>query len=713
VKGLGVRPRYPHLLARLVGDPAHVSLEQRLFTLLAFLVALVLACVAFANAILGLSLQMVVVPVVAGVLSALVYWLARRGTSLAILLWPFSLAISSEVAVSWLGNGGSAGGTAPFIVLALLTFVPFARGWQLAGMLAAYMAVTTGLHVVEALRPDMVTGYDSPRTRFSDVLCSTLMAQVALAACTILAIRVYQGLIANLHALRRRSEQRFREVADGIPVIVTEIDEDLRVRYCNRAGFEITGYGPADIDAGLALATVVHADDIARVREGLAALREGTPAQLREYRLTTREGKTRDVLARAELNQVEGHAEGVRLYMVDITDRKRLESQYLQAQKMESIGMLAGGVAHDFNNVLTAIIGYARLIEMSNRDGSYGTPNAELAEAADTIVAASERASELVRKLLVFSRRGEHLQAGVFGLAGVVDDVLALLRHSLDKRIEIVRECADAPLSVRGDRALLQSAVLNLCVNARDAMPEGGRLTVCVSPCGKLPSQFKPLGSAPLGYARVSVSDTGVGMDEHVKQHLFEPFFTTKVAGKGTGLGLASVYGTVQNHGGHIDVRSGVGEGTEVTIYLPLCEVARKLPATQSAEPARRTGGTVVVVDDEEFVRHAIAMVLQTRGYKVQAFADGAEAIAYVQQDSGTVVCAVVDMMMPRMNGRECIKRLRAVRGRLPIVSISGYSPAEGGSAGLPSDVRILPKPFAPDALLRLIDEIVQADRVA
>jgi two-component system, cell cycle sensor histidine kinase and response regulator CckA len=708
-----VRLHYPHLLARLGGDPVRVSLEQRLFTLLALVAATLLACVACVNAMVGLSRLMVVVPVVAGVLSALVYVLARRGVSLALLLWPFSLAMCSEVAVSWLGNGGSAGATAPFLVLAVLTFVPFARRWQLVTMLALYMAVTTGLHVIEALRPEMVAGYDSPQTRFWDELVSTLMAELALAACTILAIRVYQGLIANLHALRRRSEQRFREVADGIPVIVAEVDSDLRIRYCNRAGFEITGYGTADIDAGLTLPTVIHADDLARVREGLAALWEGAATQLREYRLTTRDGKTRDVLARAELHQVEGRVEGVRLYMVDITDRKRLESQYLQAQKMESIGMLAGGVAHDFNNVLTAIIGYARLIEMNNRDGSYGTPNAELAEAADTIVAASERASELVRKLLAFSRRGEHLQTGVFALAGVVDDVLALLRHSLDKRIEIVRECDGADLSVSGDRALLQSAVLNLCVNARDAMPEGGRLIAHVSACSKLPSQFKPLESARLGYARLSVSDTGVGMDEHVKQHLFEPFFTTKVAGKGTGLGLASVYGTVQNHGGHIEVRSNVGEGTEVTIYLPLCEIPRKLPAKESAEPARHTGGTVVVVDDEEFVRHAMAMVLQTRGYKVQAFADGAEAIAYVQQVGGTVVCAVVDMVMPRMNGRECIKGLRAARGRLPVISMSGYSPAEGGAAGLPSDVRILPKPFTPDALLRLIDECVEADRVA
>ncbi|MEW5848942.1 MAG: response regulator [Myxococcota bacterium] len=375
-------------------------------------------------------------------------------------------------------------------------------------------------------------------------------------------------------------------------------------------------------------------------------------------------------------------------------EREAMREQLQQAQKMEAIGRLAGGVAHDFNNLLTTIRGHSELLrEQLTEPSSRG----EL----DAILTASGRAAELIGQLLAFSRRGS-LRAETVSPDQLIEEIVGLLRHTVDRRIEMVCRLGLEGAAVTGDPSWLQSALLNLAVNACDAMPEGGRLEFSTRVVD-LDSAFTGRQAMPLTpgpHVEICVADTGVGMAPEVSQRVFEPFFTTKEVGRGTGLGLAAVYGTVKSHGGSIEVRSAPGRGSSFTIHLPL---AARHVATPPApkEPAWIVGrGTVLVIDDQPEVRHVTQTILQRLGYAVLCAEDGAAGIALFTRRREEIRLVLLDVRMPRMDGAETLRRLREVAPRLPIIIVSGFREEEDLEAMHAIGVQgVVEKPFTVGAL--------------
>ncbi len=350
----------------------------------------------------------------------------------------------------------------------------------------------------------------------------------------------------------------------------------------------------------------------------------------------------------------------------DITDRLRLEEQLRHAQKLEAVGQLAGGIAHDFNNLLVGILGYAELLAQSARD-----PQGK--RQAEAIVRAATRAAELTGQMLAFSRKGPRALQPIDANA-VVSDALGLLRHSVDRRIRIATDLRADGAWVRGDRARLQSALINLGINARDAMPDGGEFRLASDRLA-LPGDDAdaPLALVAGDYLRLRASDTGMGMDDDTRRRAFEPFFTTKGPGRGTGLGLAAVYGIVADMAGAIAVSSALGRGTTFTIWLPLCAepAATAVPTAGAAAVC----GRILVVDDEPMVRDLAAELLRRLGWTVDCATDGADGLARFGAQHYDAV--LLDLMMPRMSGETCFRAMRAAKPTVPIILATGYADTE------------------------------------
>jgi PAS domain S-box-containing protein len=355
------------------------------------------------------------------------------------------------------------------------------------------------------------------------------------------------------------------------------------------------------------------------------------------------------------------------VFVSDITEQRNAEEQLRESQKMEAIGLLAGGIAHDFNNVLTGILGHASLLAEAAPSGS------DVHRIAHTITTAANRAAALTSQLLGFARRGKLLTAPV-DAHGVAREVVRLLDHTIDKSIQIV-ERLEAPRSVvMGDGGQLQQAVLNLAVNARDAMPHGGQLSIetAVVDLDARWCERRP-GASPGKHLALSVADTGHGIPAEIQARIFEPFFTTKEPGRGTGMGLAMVYGIARNHGGVVEVASEPGSGSRFTMYLPLSDAEIAPAAGESCRSAAEGAGLVLLVDDDEVPRSAAAVMLRSVGYDVVALASGEEAVRWYGREPRRVAAVLVDLAMPGMDGAECYRALRALDPRVPVVLMSGY----------------------------------------
>jgi signal transduction histidine kinase/CheY-like chemotaxis protein len=380
------------------------------------------------------------------------------------------------------------------------------------------------------------------------------------------------------------------------------------------------------------------------------------------------------------------------------------EERLRQSQKMEAIGRLAGGIAHDFNNLLTAIIGYAELIADRVDDPT-------TRDEAGLIRKAGEQAADLTRQLLAFSRK-QILQPRVLDLNGLVDEMQKLLRRVIGEKIELRFEPNAADARVRADPTQIEQVLLNLGVNARDAMPRGGILTMRTADAFVAEPLTHETGTVQPGpYVTLTVQDTGCGMEPEVKARIFEPFFTTKSAGKGTGLGLATVYGIVQQSGGSILVSTQVGVGTTFTVFLPRAD-AEIEPVAVPGEPAARKEKmeTVLVVEDEDIVRELIVAVLTAQGYEVLCAADGPTALHAARDHEGEVDLLVSDVIMPQITGAEVARALLAERPHTKVLFVSGYSEADISEDGVLSPgVHLLPKPFTPEALSRKVRELLDA----
>jgi signal transduction histidine kinase len=386
-------------------------------------------------------------------------------------------------------------------------------------------------------------------------------------------------------------------------------------------------------------------------------------------------------------------------------ERDRLEEQLRQAQKMEAIGRLAGGVAHDFNNLLTAINGYSEVLLAEL------PPDGPLRPYVEEIVKAGERATRLTQQLLVFSRN-QPVAPEVLDLNAVIADAVELLRRVIGEHVVLLTRLDPALGRVRADPGQLHQVLMNLAVNARDAMPEGGRLTIETTSVDLDAPAPRTFGDVPPGaYVMLAVSDTGHGMDAATRAHLFEPFFTTKAPGKGTGLGLSTVYGIVQQSGGHIWVYSEPGRGTVFKIYLPrVAEVSA--PPAPPAAPVGAAGGseTVLLVEDDEQVRALMVSVLQNRGYHVLEAGDGVQALLAVGQHAGPLDLLVTDVVLPGMSGRDVASHVAGLHPDVAVLYISGYADHAAVQHGhLDAASALLQKPFTPHALAHTVRQMLDA----
>ncbi len=452
----------------------------------------------------------------------------------------------------------------------------------------------------------------------------------------------------------------------------------------------------------------IHPEDRDRVlSELLRGRRETEPTHEIEYRFARADGSYAVVVDRATIIfGDDGRPLRAIGAMSDITERRRLADQLRLSQKMEAIGQLAGGVAHDFNNVLTSVIGFAGLLRCELED----RPSA--LEHVDEIEASAGRAADLIGQLLSFSRR-QVLKADILDLNAVVRDSSRMLQRLIGATVEIQNHLATPLPTVRVVRAQLDQVLMNLLVNARDAMPDGGVVTVSTF-VAEIHRSTRGAQTMPRGrYVRLSVTDTGLGMDEATRSRVFEPFFTTKERGRGTGLGLATVYGLVKQNGGYIWVTSTQGSGPTFDIFLPALDV----PAT--ATPARfgdgdvefaGSGETILVVEDEDSVRRLALQILTRAGYRVLVAADSGEAMSLSSQFGGPIQLLLTDIVLPGPSGFVVAEMLKATRPDMRILFMSGYSAETHGpeltAAGAPP---LLPKPFFREQLLRAVARVLRA----
>lgn len=391
-------------------------------------------------------------------------------------------------------------------------------------------------------------------------------------------------------------------------------------------------------------------------------------------------------------------------------ERNRLEEQFRHAQKMEAVGRLAGGVAHDFNNLLTVITGYSDLL-LSKRDLLQETQRTALEE----IRRSAERGGALTNQLLTFSRR-QPLENRAVHLNELVLQIQKMLRRLLGEDIEMVTIPAASQDLVQADPARLEQVLMNLAVNARDAMPDGGKLTLETATVHLSDSySASRLVVQPGAYVTISVIDTGMGMDEETQSHMFEPFFTTKGPGHGTGLGLASAYGIIRQSGGAIAVFSELNQGTTIRIYLPLVMEEKPEARNRAIIDERLDGAeTILLVEDEARVRKLIVDVLSAHGYEVMEATRGEEAIRLCRQYTKNIDLSVVDVVMPEMSGPDLIRQLEPIKPNMRVLYISGYTDEAIVHHGvLRSGAAFLQKPFLPDALVRKVREVLDYRRSA
>jgi signal transduction histidine kinase/CheY-like chemotaxis protein len=435
----------------------------------------------------------------------------------------------------------------------------------------------------------------------------------------------------------------------------------------------------------MGLEALFRPDDLARARRHLTEA-PGEPAVF-ECELLAGVGRHVRIEVCARRLSREGRLLAVHGIARDVTERHRQEGELRQAQKMEAVGRLAGGIAHDFNNLLTVIGGRADLLLARLPEGSRTRADAALVKET------AERAAGLTRQLLAFSRR-QVLQPAVLDLGSVVAGMDTLLRRLLGEDIHLAIDTPSRLPPVRADRSQIEQVVMNLALNARDAMPRGGRLTLAAA--------------AGPGHVRLTMTDTGQGMDEDTRSRVFEPFFTTKGATHGTGLGLATVYGIVAQSGGRIGVDSVPGAGTTFTIELPAAgDAPLDLPRVEAGDRARGAE-SVLLVEDEPAVRDLAHDVLVDLGYRVMTAAGAEEGVRAMREHAGPVDLVLTDVVMPDGNGREMVDRLRGLGGSFKVLYMSGYTDDVVIQRGLvTSQVAFLQKPFTPAALALRVREVL------
>jgi PAS domain S-box-containing protein len=505
----------------------------------------------------------------------------------------------------------------------------------------------------------------------------------------------------------KASQERFLAVLESLDAIVYVADmETYELLYLNRFAREIFGDGVGKtcwetLQSGQK-STCDFCSNDKLVDE------EGNPKgpYIWEFQ-NTRNGHWYDIRDRA-INWVDGRL--VRLEIAtDITDRKKaeeekekLEVQLRQAQKMEAIGQLAGGVAHDFNNILTAIIGYGNILQMKLKEG------APLRIYVDQILASSNRAAHLIQSLLAFSRK-QIINTQPVNLNKLVLRIEKLLVRVIGEDIKLRTILAEEEVTVMADSGQIEQVLMNLATNARDAMPEGGLLIIETGLVEFDKGFIEAHGDGKPGkHALISVTDSGVGMDEATRGKVFEPFFTTKEVGRGTGLGLAMVYGIIKQHGGYTDVYSEQGKGTKFKIYLPLVKAEVKEEEISRLSDVKGGTETILVAEDDETVRELTRGVLEQFGYTVIVAEDGADAIDKFRENTDKIQLLILDVVMPRRNGKEAYEEIKKIKNELKVLFLSGYTADIMKRKGIFEEgLNFLLKPVSINNLLRKVREVL------
>ncbi len=504
------------------------------------------------------------------------------------------------------------------------------------------------------------------------------------------------GERAAAMAALEATEANYRAAFEQAAVGLAEIALDGRYLRINRAMTDVLGRPEAEI-VGHAFSEFTHPEDRLRDEAVWPRLSQGQRISL-EKRYVRGDGSIAVCAVTGSLLRThDGAPRHVLTVVQDITEQRRLQHELLQSMKLDAVGQLAGGVAHDFNNLLAGVAGRAELLE---HDAAHSP---EVREDAAAIRRTALRGADLARSLLTLARRNPH-RAEPFAFRPMIEETADLVRRTIDRRIA-VELAMDGEATVLGDRSLVSNAILNLALNARDAMPAGGLLRLDAHVERPDPAARTRLGLAKDGPRLVlGVADTGSGMTAEVREHLFEPFFTTKAPGKGTGLGLAMVYGTVRDHGGAITVDSTLGEGTRFTLFLPCAadgtELGDAARAPVPADQARR----ILVVDDEDLVRDIAARMLRRLGYTVEVAVDGMAALDRLAREDHGIHLVILDGNMPRLNGAETARRLRARHPSLPLIYASGYfDPGLNDELDAIGFAEKLVKPYSMDAISRAV----------
>jgi len=498
----------------------------------------------------------------------------------------------------------------------------------------------------------------------------------------------------------RDTTQTLRTVIDASVLAIVALDLDGRVTLWNNAATRLFGWSAPEV-LGRPLPTIPE-DRRAEFEDGRVRSVAGGVV-VYETQRRRKDGSLVDVLTSATaIVDAQGEPVGSMGILLDVTERKRLEEQLRQAAKMEGIGRLAGGIAHDFNNLLTVIGGRSYLLLSQLPVGHAMRRDLLL------IQETGDRAAALTRQLLAFSRK-QTLMPVVLDLSEVVSGMRTLLGRVLGEDVELVMDLDPLPGHVTADPGQLEQVILNMAVNARDAMPEGGPLTLETRHVEVDPTDARQqVGLAPGPYEVLSVSDTGAGMDAATAARVFEPFFTTKPVGKGTGLGLATVYGIVKQSGGHITVYSKLGSGTTFRIYLPRTERSESAPVAVAEAVARRGTEVVLLAEDDANLRALTRDILASEGYTVLDSQDAEDALRIAKRQDGTIHLLLTDVVMPHMSGRTLADAVRRFRPDVKVLYMSGYTDDAIVHHGvLDPGTALLEKPFSPAAVARKVREVL------
>lgn len=520
-----------------------------------------------------------------------------------------------------------------------------------------------------------------------------------------------QGLLLDISEQKRKeellqkSESKFRTIFERVAVGIALVSMDGQLMESNHALREMLGYGEEELRYRV-FNEFIHPEDAAVDIDLDQELIGGKRDHYQiEKRFIRKDGGV--VWCQVNVSLVRGGEKEhpFTICMVeDITERKRLETQFFQSQKMETIGRLAGGIAHDFNNLLTVIKGYTQLSLSQIQETDPCRENIE------EIKGAAERAAELTNQLLTFSRR-QILDMKVLDLNTIVRGLEKMMGRIIGEDIEMFTVLDDHLGKVKTDPARIEQVILNLVVNARDAMPAGGKLAIETANVVLGETYVRThIGVTPGSYVMLSVSDTGFGMSPEIKELIFEPFFTTKEEGKGTGLGLSTIYGIVRQSGGNIWVYSELGRGTTFKIYLPRVEEEiGALPVQDNTEQLPKGNETVLLVEDDPSLRALAARVLRYQGYKVLEATNGHEAMGIARENiQERIHLLVTDVVMPYMGGSELVKRMKTLHSEIRVLFISGYTDhAITYHEGLKPGTPFLQKPFSPTALTKKIREVL------